>query len=70
MLPSIHWLWKKQFHKDCSESLLVQKTLEFFPHARTTKVAGITIPFKFQVKNTLEQIQIYKHKNAHRRRGT
>ena len=61
---------KKQFHKDCSESLLIKEILERFPHARTTKVAGITIPFKLQVKNTIQQIIYNKQKNAHRRRGT
>ena len=60
---------KKQFHKDCAESLFVQKTLEYFPHARTVKVAGITIPFKLQVKNTIDEKIRLTQKNAMRRRG-
>jgi hypothetical protein len=61
---------KKQLHKQLDDHKTIKQIMERFPLARVKRIGNISIPFKYQYKNTPIQKQNSINKNAHRRRGT
>jgi hypothetical protein len=61
---------KKQLHKQLDEHTTIKQIMERFPFARVKRIGNISIPFKYQYKNTALQKQTAINTNAHRRRGT
>ena len=60
----------KDIHKNLAENSIVNAVMERFPDARVVRVKDVKVPYKFQYRNTPEQKQKNKQKNALRRDGT